>query len=263
VSCSMCRGNWWCSWRGCQLAATRRGTRRLTCRDQALLGLAWFRDRWDVRRLGAGSGLPQSTAYRYLAEVTEVLAARAPGLLEAVEQAAAAGTPYLIPGRQAGDRCGEETASRKGTTVDARYPGKARRFGGNIQALFDPSGIPLWVSDVLPGMVYDLTAPRQQVLGVLGPFLPVLPVLADSGYQGAGRGVHVPVKRPAGGGELDADTRCRNALLRSKRCLGERGFALLAQHWKTLQYMTVSPGRIGLIARAALALVLFEHERLT
>jgi DDE superfamily endonuclease len=182
-----------------------------------------------------------------------------------VEQALAAGVPYLILDGKlvAGDRRGEETASRKGTTVDAWYSGKARRFGGNIQALSDPPGIPLWVSDVLPGMVYDLTAAREQVLGALGPFLPVLPVLADSGYQGAGRGVHVPVKRPAGGGELDADTRCRNALLRSRRCLGERGFALLSQRWKTLQQVTASPGRIGLIARAPLVLVLFEHKRLT
>jgi hypothetical protein len=71
-------------------------------------------------------------------------------------------------------------------------------------------------------MVYDLTAAREQVLGVLGPFLAVMPVLVDSGYQGAGRRVHIPVKRPAGGGELDTDTRCRNALLQSRRCLGER-----------------------------------------
>ena len=89
---------------------------------------------------------------------------------------------------------------------------------------------------------------------MLGPFLSVLPVLADSGYQGAGRGIYVPVRRPVGGGELEADTRCRNALLRSKRCLGGRGFALLTQRRKTLQHVTVSSRRIGLIARAALVL---------
>jgi hypothetical protein len=55
---------------------TRKGTRRLGCYKQALFGLAWFRDKGDIRRLGAGFGLPQSTAYRYLEEVTGVLAAR-------------------------------------------------------------------------------------------------------------------------------------------------------------------------------------------
>jgi hypothetical protein len=53
-----------------------------------------------------------------------------------------------------------------------------------------------------------------------------LPLLADSRYEGAGAGVHVPVKKPAGGGELDLDAKKRNALLRSLRYQGERGFAL-------------------------------------
>ena len=48
---------------------TRKGTRRLGCYKQALFALAWFRDKGDIRRLGAGFGLSQSTAYRYLDEV--------------------------------------------------------------------------------------------------------------------------------------------------------------------------------------------------
>ena len=47
--------------------------------------------------------------------------------------------------------------------------------------------------------------------------------------------VHVPVRKPAGGGELDPDTRTRNALLRSLRYQGERGFALMSQRRRTLQ----------------------------
>ena len=33
---------------------TRAGTRALTCWKQAVFALAWFRDRPDIRRLGAG-----------------------------------------------------------------------------------------------------------------------------------------------------------------------------------------------------------------
>jgi hypothetical protein len=62
---------------------------------------------------------------------------------------------------------------------------------------------------------------------------------------------------------LDIYTRTRNALLRSARCLGERGFAFLTQRWRTLQHVTASPGKIGQIARAALVLVLFEHKMIT
>ena len=72
-------------------------TRKLGCCRQALLGLAWFRDKADVRRLGAGSVLSQATACRYLAEVIDVLSAEAPGLREALERAVAEGTPYVIP----------------------------------------------------------------------------------------------------------------------------------------------------------------------
>jgi hypothetical protein len=74
--------------------------------------------------------------------------------------------------------------------------------------------------------------------------------------------VHVPVRKP-GRGELDIDTRTRNALLRSLRYQGERGFALMSQRWRALQHVMVSPGTIGGIAKAALILVQFEHKMLS
>jgi DDE superfamily endonuclease len=230
---------------------TRKGTRKLGCYRQALFGLAWFRDKGSIARLGAGFGLPQSTAYRYLDEVIAVLAARAPGLQQALSRALAEETPYVILDGKvvAADRCREKTLSRKGTVIDLWYSGKAHDFGGNIQAVFYPGGIPMWVSGVLPGHVHDLAAARENVLAVLRPFLGAMPALADSGYEGAGHGVHVPVKKPAAVKELDINTRARNALLRSARCLGERGFALLTQRWQTLQHVTASPSRIGLIAQ--------------
>ena len=220
----------------------RKGTRRLGCYKQAIFGRAWFLDKGDIR-LGAWFGLPQSTAYRYLEEPTGVLAARAPGLAEALERAPAEGAPGLsLDGKVVEtDRCREKTLGRKGTTIDLSYAGKTQDFGGNVQALLYPSGVPLWVSDGLPGNVHDLAAAREKILGVLRPFLDAMPVLADRGHEGAGHGVHVPVKKPAGVKELDIDTQARNALLRSVRCLGELGFALLTKRWRTLQHVTASP----------------------
>ena len=81
----------------------------------------------------------------------------------------------------------------------------------------------------------------------------------DPGYDGAGIGIHIPVKQPADGRDLDIGTRTRNALLRSLRCLGGRGFALLTGRWRTLQHITASPCKIGDIARAAVTLTHFEH----
>jgi hypothetical protein len=48
-------------------------------------------------------------------------------------------------------------------------------------------------------------------------------------------------------------------LLRSVRCRGERGFALLKGRWRTLKRVTASPSKIGSITRAALVLTHFEH----
>ena len=244
---------------------TRRGTRALTCWKQAVFVLAWFRDRPDIARLGKGFGISQATAYRYLDEAMAVLARRAPTVRQALERARELGLPYLILDGTvvAADRCTEKTISRQGQDIDRWYSGKAHRCGGNIQALSGPRGVPLWVSGVLPGSTHDLTAARQHVLPAARPYLADLPVLADSGYEGAGIGVHVPAKKPPGGGDLDVGTRTRNALLRSLCCQGERGFALMSQRWRTLQRVMLSPGKIGDIANAALVLVQFEHKMIT
>src|ERR1700759_1363130 len=123
---------------------TRKGTRRLGCYKQALFALAWFRDKGGIPRLGAGFGLSQSTAYRYLDEVIEVLAARAPGPQGQLERALGAGAPDLILDGKVvdADRCREKTLSRKGKTIDLWYSGKTRDFGGNIQGLVYRSGSP-------------------------------------------------------------------------------------------------------------------------
>ncbi|GIH97498.1 helix-turn-helix domain-containing protein [Planobispora siamensis] len=67
--------------------------------------------------------------------------------------------------------------------------------------------------------------------------------------DGAGIGIHTPIKQPADNQVLSPG----NRLLRALRCLGERGFALLKGRWRTLQHITVSPSRIGGITRAALS----------
>jgi hypothetical protein len=243
---------------------TRAGTRALTCWKQAVFALAWFRDRPDIRRLGAGSGISQATAYRYKDEAVDVLALRAPSLSEALDKAAEQGLPYLILDGTliSSDRCADKKTSKKGKEIDTWYSGKAHEPAGNVQALAAPGGVPLWVSDVLPGSTHDLTAARELVLPEARPYLKDLPVLADSGYEGAGAGVLVPVRKPARG-ELDADTKTRNALLRSLRCQGERGFALMSQRWRALQHVMVSPTTIGDITKSVLVLVQFEHKMIS
>lgn len=244
---------------------TRRKVRALTCRGQALFALAWMRTRQDVEILGAGFGISRATAYRYRDEAVDVLAAQAPELTDALERVAADGWAFVIlDGKIVDtDRCGEKTTSRKGQRIDAWYSGKRHDFGGNIQAVMRPDGLPIWVSPVEPGGVHDLVAAETHVLGALyAAAAHGLPTLADPGYAGAGIGVHTPFKQPADGSDLAIDNRAYNMLLRSLRCLGERGFALLTGRWRVLQHITASPERIGAIANAALVLTHFEYKYL-
>jgi hypothetical protein len=118
---------------------------------------------------------------------------------------------------------------------------------------------------ILPGLSPGIRHPRDsdglgRSRGMLGDSPPVrrwaspgrgaaavwaatagLPTLADPGYDGAGIGVHIPVKQPTGGRKLDIGT--RNAVLRSLRCPGERGFALFTGRWRTLLHITASPSK--------------------
>jgi hypothetical protein len=246
---------------------TRTATRALTCFHQAVLGLRWFRQNTDVTALARDHGISRATGYRYLDEVITVLANQAPDLQQALQRAKDEGMAYVILDGKvfSADRCGEKTTSVKGDQIDAWYSGKAHEHGGNVQALSAPTGLPLWVSDVEPGSVHDLTAARRHVLGALywAASQLDLPTLADGGYDGAGIGVHTPVKQPTGNQVLDVDTRAYNALLRGLRCLGERGFAVLTGRWRTLRRITASPRKIGDIVKAALALTHFEYDRLT
>lgn len=241
---------------------TRRGTRVLTVFHQARFALAYFRDRLEIERLGAGFGLSRATAYRYLEEAIRVLSDQAPDLQEALERAQRDGMPHLILDGTviATDRLAETKVSVKGKEIDSWYSGKTHGFGGNIQALMAPNGTPLWVSDVLPGSTHDLKAARELVLAILWPYAKTMPVLADSGYEGAGCGVLAPIKRRTDGIPLHADQRTYNRLLRGLRCLGERGFAILLERWKALRHVTMSPRRITDLARAALTLTHFEHN---
>jgi DDE superfamily endonuclease len=245
---------------------TPRGSRALTCFWEAVLALRWFRDRTCPGALARDHGISRATAYRYVDEVIEVLAEQAPDLRQALERAKDQEFSHVILDGKIipADRCKEPAISVKGQVIDLWYSGKAHTHGGSIQAVTAPGGFPLWVSDAGPGSVHDLTAARACALPALYHAAATgLPALADPGYDGAGIGIHMPVKQPADGREPDINTRTRNALQRSLRCLGERGFALLNQRWRTLQHITASPSKIGDIARAALVLTHFEHGYIT
>ena len=238
-------------------------SRKLSCRAQAVLALRWFRDRTRIEALGRDHGVSRATAYRYVAEAVDVLSAQAPGLDAALERALADGVAYVILDGKVftAGRCAETVTSVKGREIHRWYSGRVHRHGGNVQAVMLPGGLPAWAGPAEPGCARDIIAARRHALPALyAAAARGMPTLADSGYEGAGIGVHVPVRNPPGNRELDLGTRTRNALLRDLRYRGERGFALITQRWAALQHVTASPSRITDITRAALVLVQFEHK---
>lgn len=246
---------------------TRTGTRALTCWRQALMVLVWFRKNEDKTLLGAGFGVSRATAYRYVAEGIEVLCAQAPDLHEALQRVADEGWSHVILDGKlfATDRLAETTTSVKGQSIDAWYSGKHRRPGANIQAIMRPDGLPVWTSDATPGHLHDWTCAQQQNIPAALYWAASqldLPTLADTGYEGAGRGIHTPYKQPVDGNSLAVDNRAHNTLLRSLRCRGERGFAILTGRWRALRHTTASPRKVGDHVRAGLVLTHFEYRYL-
>jgi hypothetical protein len=132
----------------------------LSCFKQALLTLAHLRKNETLAQVGAGFGVSEATAGRYVDETLEVLAAWAPGLYEALVGPGEAdfvivdGT--LIPtDRKQGGRALLLTEARKHDT--------------NVQVIAAPDGTPLWFSRMTPGRTDDLTVARAH--GIIGSVL--------------------------------------------------------------------------------------------
>src|SRR5512143_2983883 len=130
-------------------------------------------------------------------------------------------------------------------------------FGGNIQVLAAPNGTPLWISAVEPGAVHDMAAARTHALPALywaasqlhlPPGRRRLPRRRSRRPHPGHQTRRPPLPRP------HPDNRTYNQLLRGLRALGERAAAELTQRWHTPGHITLSPSRIGNIARAAVVL---------
>ncbi|WP_214371479.1 transposase family protein [Pseudonocardia sp. H11422] len=243
---------------------TRRGRRALGCFRQAVLLLRWFCDGTRVEQLACDNQVGLSTAYRYLHEGIDVLAAAAPDLHGALLAARAAGHRhvsvdgtliYTDRSRAAGPTAG----------VDLWWSGKHHHHGGNIQVIAAPDGWPLWTSEVRPGREHDITCLRAhpELLPVLAAWTDAgHAVLGDLGYEGEDLAITTPIKRRRGV-VLTVDQRTVNALHAATRALAERANSLLKTTFKALRRVSLCPWRIGAITAAALVLLHREHDRTT
>ena len=159
--------------------------RRLEPGRQALLALAHLRNGDTYTRLAAGFAVNTATAWRYVREAVDLLAALAEDLHTAMQRISRLAYAIL-----------DGTLIPIDRIVDQKpyYSGKHKRHGVNVQVIADPAGRLIWASPALPGAVHDLTAARTQ--GLIDSLTATgLMTLADKGYQGAGGTIRTPFKR--------------------------------------------------------------------
>ncbi|NJQ04589.1 transposase family protein [Streptomyces lonarensis] len=221
--------------------------RRLNTGRQALLTLAHLRNGHPYAQLAAGFGIGTTTAFRYIAEAVEVLAAFAPSLAEAARTASAKAFVLLDVTLLPTDRI---AANRP------FYSGKHKKHGMNVQVLADPFGRLLWVSSALPGAVHDVRAAREN--GVVEALTEAgILCWADKGYRGAGGTVRTPYW-----GRWETLSAGQQAVNRSHakiRALVEQAVATL-KSWRLLRKLRCSTTRITNLVQAVLTLHLASSE---
>ncbi|MFJ2555732.1 MULTISPECIES: transposase family protein [unclassified Streptomyces] len=221
--------------------------RRLSAGRQALLTLAHLRVGHTYAQLAAGSGVGTTTAYRYVTEAVQLLAALAPSLADMVRTASMKaylildGTLLLID-RIAADR--------------PFYSGKHKKHGMNVQVIADPFGRLLWASPALPGAVHDIRAAREH--GIVDALAEAgIKCWADKGYRGAGGTVRIPCW---GRWEtLSAGQKAVNQSHAKIRALVEQAVATL-KSWRLLRKLRCSTTRITSLVQAVLTLHLTSSE---
>ncbi|MFD3531690.1 transposase family protein [Streptomyces sp. NPDC058664] len=231
--------------------------RKPGCFQQALLALVHLRTNEPPPALAAGFGISTATAWRYLDETLDVLAAWASGLHEALT-GLGEGDFVIVDGtlipidRIAADESYYSMKHRK-----------HRKHGMNVQVIARPDGTPLWFSRATPGRTHDNTAARHDhILARLRAA--GLGALADLGFRGLDNDVLAPVIvtgfHASRTHKLTPGQKTANRVLAVGRAPVEHGFAHL-KNWRTLTKLRTDPARATGLLRALLVLTNLEVSR--
>ncbi|MBO3751268.1 transposase family protein [Streptosporangiaceae bacterium NEAU-GS5] len=231
-------------------AERRSRWRRLNPGQQALPTLAHLRNGDTYARLAAGFAVGTTTAWRYVRECVDLLAALADDVHAATARAARLAYAILDGTLIPIDRVADQKPY---------YSGKHKRHGVNVQIIADPAGRLVWASPAVPGAAHDLTAARDAGLIDALTAAEVM-TFADKGYQGAGGTIRTPFKRHRHRPRLSRAQKDVNRAHARIRGVGERAVATL-KTWKVLVKLRCCPRRATAIVQAILVLHAIEADR--
>jgi hypothetical protein len=215
---------------------------------QALLTLAYLHKGERFANLAAGFGISAATAWRRTRETIQLLAARAPGIRDALHHAKRSGAAFVILD-------GTLVHIDRNQIDRPYYSGKHKRHGMNLQAIADGQGNLLWISGAIRGSIHDTKAARiWQIPRLLAEF--DLFALGDKGYEGLDKDLVVTPFRGRGKPEWQKEYNRLHARLRGP---GERMFAQLKK-WSILDQLRCDPARATQIAKAVQVLNDYEHR---
>ncbi|WP_093804099.1 transposase family protein [Streptomyces sp. Wb2n-11] len=218
--------------------------RILTPWDQTVPALVRMTKGDTFEQPGKHFGTSTDTAWRYVDEAVEALAALTPTLEQVLAASGERRRPLLdgtlIPAWR-------RTTVATGQNPDPLYSGKHRDHGVNVQALAAPEGELVLLGGARPGSTHDLTAARAD--GIVEAVTAAdVETTADSGYQGAGGTVRTPIKHPRGKGHNGWERQADSALAKP-RAAAEHPLAQL-KRWRVLDRLRISPNKATGITHA-------------
>lgn len=232
--------------------------RKLPAAKIAVIVLAVLRHDQRLADMAGGNDVSPATVRRWVSEVIELLAARAPRLDRALKKIAkAGGRVVLIDGTLI------RTERRSGKDNRKNYSGKHKTHGLLFLALTDTAGNLLWISAARPGRSSEITTARHhklvQKLRDAG-----LGALADLGFIGLDDDPDNPVvitgRKATRGKPLTVAQQQVNQLIASERAPVEHGFADL-KNWRILTKLRLDAARATVLLRALLVLTANEITR--
>ncbi|WP_406723600.1 transposase family protein [Streptomyces sp. GD-15H] len=224
----------------------------------ATIVLAVLRHDQRLADMAGGNRISATTVRRWLLEVIELLAARAPRLDRALKKVTRKGGHVVLV-----DGTLIRTRRRTGADNRRNYSGKHKTHGLLFLALTDDKGRLLWLSAARPGRSSEITTARYNKL-VEQLRAHELGAIGDLGFTGLDDDVDNPVVitgyKAARTKPLTSAKRQVNKLIASVRAVCEHAFAHL-KNWRILTKLRLSARYATTLLRALLVLTNTEVAR--